>query len=110
LTACIVGSTPACSGTTAELSLNRLDWKSPLAGQVQSYTILRSTGSTFTLTGLKTYVQNGPLTTFIDPQKLQNKQAYTYVVKATFADSNGKTGSGTASNAVMIVAQTSPPK
>jgi hypothetical protein len=113
LTACIVGSSPTCTGTTAQLSLNRLDWKTPVAGRVVSYTILRSLGSTFTLTGLKVYTLNGtagapPPTTFIDPEKLQNKVFYTYAVKANFSDSKG--GTGTASNRATIMAVTSKPK
>jgi hypothetical protein len=73
---------------------------------VLSYTVLRSTGSTFTLTGLKTYNvagSNATSVTFVDPEKLQNKQAYTYVVKATLADSGG--GTSGASNPVTIIAQ-----
>ena len=58
---------------------------------------------------MKTYtVNNGSATFFVDPEKLQNKQAYTYVIKANVADSGG--GQSGASNPVTIIAQTSPPK
>jgi hypothetical protein len=84
----------------------RLTWKAPVAGAVESYTVYRSTGSTFTLQDLKTY-SGITSTTFDDVEELPDGVSFTYIVKATFTDANG--GTGTASNAATIVARNDAP-
>ena len=103
LTVCIVG-TAGCVGT--QLHHDRLDWKGPNAGTVLSYTVYRSTGSTFSLSGVKTY-SGITTTTFEDPEELPNGVSFTYIVKANFADADG--GTGIASNPFTIVARNDPP-
>ena len=86
---------------------DRLDWKGPNGGTVLSYTVYRSTGSTFSLSGVKTY-SGITTTTFEDPEELPNGVPFTYIVKANFADADG--GTGIASNPFTIVARNDPPK
>jgi hypothetical protein len=105
LTACVIG-TANCSGASSPLHRIRLTWKGPNAGDVASYTVSRSTGSTFSVQDLKSY-SGITATTFDDPEELPNGISFTYIVQATFTDAGG--GTGIASNPVTIVAVNDPP-
>ena len=137
-TACVVGGdspaprvlvdgtavgTPACSSATEALtpppSLHRvrLTWKGPNAGIVSSFTVLRSTGATFSSQGLTTL--SGATSSYTDPttgettyytddsEELPDGVSFTYVVKASFTDAGG--GTGTASKSATIVARNDAP-
>jgi len=116
LTACVLGGdlpsprpgvgTPACSGASAPLHRVRLAWKGPHAGDVVSYTVSRSTGSTFSVQDLKTY-SGITTTTFDDPEELPDGISFTYIVQAVFTDAGG--GTGIASTPVTVVARNDPP-
>jgi len=97
---------PLTAGASSPLHRIRLTWKGPNAGDVSSYTVYRSTGSTFGLQDLKTYA-GITTTTFDDVEELPDGVSFTYIVKATFTDSNG--GTGTASNSATIVARNDAP-
>ena len=115
LTACVLGGDqpsprsgvglPACPDASP-LHRIRLTWKAPHAGTVLSYTVYRSTGSAFSLQNLKTFA-GLTTTTFDDTEELPDGISFTYIVKATFADSDG--GTGIASNAATIVERNDPP-
>jgi hypothetical protein len=115
--------TPACSSTTLSLAPApflhrvRVTWNGPHGGTVASYTVLRSTGSTFSLQGLQTlagttYSSTDPtteVTTYYtdDTEELPDSVSFTYIVKANFTDNGG--GTGPASNEATIVARNDAP-
>ena len=98
--------TPACIAAASPLHRIRLSWKAPNAGTVLLYTVYRSTGSTLGVQDLKSYT-GITSTSFDDTEELPDGVAFTYVVKATFGDSNG--GTGTSSNQVVVVARNDAP-
>lgn len=103
--ACVIG-TASCTGTAAQLHRVKLSWDPPFGGDVASYTVYRSTGTTIKLplvtVGTTT---DGKTTTLVDSEELPNNVQFTYFVKVTFADG----GSGVASNPATITAIDSPP-
>jgi hypothetical protein len=96
LTGCVVGA-PGCAGTTAQLSLNRLRLEEAGRGPRSSYTVHRSTGTTFSLTRPETYIIDARRTTFVESGEAAERAAYTYVIKATFAEAGGGTSVADAS-------------
>jgi hypothetical protein len=132
--ACVVGGnspaprpgvgTPACSDATVALQPTpsshrvRLTWNGPNGGTVSSYTVLRTTGSTFSLLNYKTL--SGTVRSFTDPnppfkttyyfddvEELPDAVPFTYAVFATFTDGEG--GNGPISNTDKVVARNDAP-